>query len=723
MARLSAKKVADLEALLAAGWQAHARGEFEPARAQYRKALKIDPLRYEALYLSGLALAQQGVAGEAAIFLRRALQRRPTDPDALYNLACVLTDGGTATEAAAVSRRLVALKPDHFNGYNALGVANQRRQQPADAAFSQAVRLAPADVDARLNLASTLRDPVAAAQHVRRALALAPASAAGWAALGSAAGEEKAYRRSLAITPERADASLNLANQLAQYQRFDEARALLEALLIRDPTDTAARNSLAAFCLRGGDALAAVALYRVSLALAPADGLVWNFYGNACLPLARLPQAFGAYRRSTWIVPEDCSGLSNRLMAQVYDPAPDRGDLADAAAAFRQAAQHLRFSPVATGPADRRLRLGFLSPDFGWHPVGYYVLGLFQHLNRNQFEIFVYSDRRISDARTAALRAAADCWVETAGINDDALADMVRRDDVDIAIDLSGHGAANRLPVLGRRPAPLQVTAGGHLGSSHLTVVDYVLGDGRIIPLGAAGYTEKVLRHPTGYVSYAPPEDAPAVGPLPAAHNGHVTLGCFQNPAKLVGPTVDLFGRVLAALPGSRMIFGYAGMTDPAVVARIAGQLGAAGIDRDRLTFLGGAGRLDFLARYNLVDLAPDTVPCNGGLTTCEALWMGVPVVTIAGTRFTDRPALSHLSHAELVDWVATSTDDYVAKLVALAGDLDRLATIRAGLRARIASSPLCDHQAYTDGVEHLLRLAWARRVADLPPIDIDLKA
>ncbi len=326
-------------------------------------------------------------------------------------------------------------------------------------------------------------------------------------------------------------------------------------------------------------------------------------------------------------------------------------------------------------------------------------------------ETVCYSDRMVEDDLTRRFQAAAAQWRDVAGVSDQRLAEQIRADQIDILFDLAGHTAHNRLLVFARKPAPIQVTWAGYVGSTGLKAMDYLIADRYEIPPDAERhYRERLLRMPDGYVCYDPPVYAPQVARLPALDHGQVTFGCFNNPAKITPQAIEVWARILRQLPGARLVLKYKGWSDCGVARRFTEMFAAQAIDPGRLELLGSSPHVKLLAEYNRIDLALDPFPYNGGLTTCEALWMGVPVVTCPSETFASRHSLSHLSNVGLTETIARDLDEYVELAVSLAGDLPRLAGLRAGLRARMAASPLCDATRFAANLASRLQEVWEQR-------------
>ena len=356
---------------------------------------------------------------------------------------------------------------------------------------------------------------------------------------------------------------------------------------------------------------------------------------------------------------------------------------------------------AAAAKPRRRLRLGFVSPDFCQHPVGFFLIRALENLDRREAEIVCYNDRAAKDRLTSRFQAAASLWRDVLGWNHERLAAQIRDDKIDILFDLAGHTAHNRMLTFVRKPAPIQITWIGYEGTTGLSAIDYLLADRYMVPEAAeAYYREKVLRLPDCYLCYDPPEDAPAVSALPALRSGRVTFASCNNLAKINAEVVAAWAEILRRVPRARLLLKYRGLEDEGLRARYLDLFAAQGIAADRLDIEGWSPLGELLARHDGIDVALDPFPFAGGVTTCNALWMGVPVVTWPGETFASRHALSYLSTVGLTETIAGSREEYVEIAVRLAADLPRLAAIRAGLRQQMAASPLCDGQAVRAGVD-----------------------
>jgi predicted O-linked N-acetylglucosamine transferase (SPINDLY family) len=529
--------------------------------------------------------------------------------------------------------------------------------------------------------------------------------------LGRPAEAEACCRRVLQLSPDHVEAWIDLGNVLRAQAQFTEAADCYRRALQLQPDHAGVHNNLGNTLNDLGQFHEAIAAYHEALRLKPD---YTEAYSNLASVLHRLPdldEALACYRRALELNPRLSIVASNYLCVLRYPPtttpAAYRAALADFERRHAAPLRALWRKPANAPEPDRPLRVGFVSPRLAHGPVGAFLIRALENLDRRQFPLTFYSDGVADDAMTARFRAVAAQWHDVAAWADDRLAEQVREDQVDILFDLAGHAPRNRLLVFARRPAPVQITWIDSVGSTGLSAMDYVVGDPYEIPPEAeSSYTERVLRMPQTYVCFDPPDDAPPVGPLPAASNGYVTFASFNNPAKIAPEVVELWTRILQRVPGSRLVLKFHGF-DESFNRRRYGELFARlGVSDDRVEFQGGAPHAEFLAAYNGVDVGLDPI-YNGGLTTCEALWMGVPVVTCPGETFPRRHSLSHLSNVGLTETIAGRLDDYVERAATLAADLPRLTAIRAGLRSRVAASPLCDGPRFAANLMALLRNAW----------------
>lgn len=573
----------------------------------------------------------------------------PPAIDALREEALRALQAGRPQVALAAAVRWCKLEPRSAAARNVLGIACRQsgRLAEAIARLTEAVGLAPDFFDARVNLGNALLDA------------------------GDADGALAHYRYALALEPRAASVHNNLGNLHRE---------------LRQPAE-------------------ALACYRQALALEPRHANAWNNVGNVLKDLGDAEGALDAFRRSLALAPNRADVWSNYLFTL---------NVSDRASAERIAAEHRafgqRFAPLLPPlpdaehtRGDGRLKVGYVSADFRRHAVATFFAPLLEAHDRARVEAFCYYNGPRADDVTASIEAHAEHFVPVSGIPDRALAERIRQDGIDVLVDLSGHTADNRLPLFFLRPAPVQATWLGYLAPTGVPTIDWRITDARADPEGSldAPGLERPWRLPRTMWCYRPYAQAPEVAPPARVAAGFVTFGCLNNPGKVSPTMLEAWAQILRAVSSSRLLL----LTSPhpARVADVATGFARAGIAPDRVEQVARAPLADYLHRYARIDVALDTWPYNGGTTSCDALWMGVPVVTLATDRPFARSGASILAQLDLADLVAATPARYVAFACALAADSGRLARLRSTLRPRMAASPLTDAAAFAREFEAAL--------------------
>ena len=649
------------------------------------------------------AYHRAGQPTEAVPLYQQVLAADSGNVEAHYLLGAACHALGQAEAAIASLAQAIRLRPDHAEAHNHLGavLSQQGELDAAISSFEHAVRLRPASAEMSENLRLVLatRDNTLGNDLV---------------AQGKLDEAAACFRRVVALIPEFADAHISLGAVLEKQDNLDEAAACCRRALELNPDLAEAHFNLGAVLLKQADVDEAIACYQRALELKPNFAEAHYNLGIAQKYQGRIEEAMASFQKALEAQPQFAAAHSTALLALQYHSGTTLAQLAAAHGEYDE--RHAAPLRATWRPhdnqrdPDRKLRLGFVSPDLGCHPVGYFLIRVLENLDGSQAETACYSDRLPADAMTNRLRAAATNWRNVRALSDEQLADQIRADRIDIAFDLAGHTGNNRLPAFARKPAPIAITWIGYAGTTGLKAMDYLLADRFEVPADAEPYVqERVLRMPAGYVCYDPPPDAPSVSPLPALARGYVTFGSFNNPAKITPQVVDVWARILRRVAGARLVLKYLGMSDPSTMRRLTDMFAKRGVDSSRLDLLGWSCHEDVLRQYQRIDVALDPFPYGGGLTTCESLWMGVPVVTCPGETFASRHALSHLSNVGLTETIADDLEGYVLLATGLATDLPRLAVIRARLRQQVAESPLCNGKRFAENFIDVLRGVWRR--------------
>jgi protein O-GlcNAc transferase len=693
------------------GLSAYARGQFEEAADQARRALGIDPADAAAHDNLSLFLSALGQHVEAEAAARQALALHPKMANAAHNLGLALQAQGRFADAEPPLRQSLAVFPHNPDVWNNLAVGLEKLQRIPEAivCLERAVQLRPDFQLAEKNLQRLRSLPLP------NALMSNTANNRGLQLLseGNRDQAEVAFRRALYMSPALPEPAFNLAKVLLLKKQFLEAEKLLRQTLEQRPNLAEVHYHVGYLYFCQNRLTEAEAAYRRCLELDPSHVQALNNLGASVLNNQGRPEeARAVYQQALALEPDTASCHSNMLFNENYVPDVTLADLAEAHAGWE--ARHgapLRstWRPYTqTANPDRPLRLGFLSGDFFLHPVGLFLAPVLRRLDREQWFTVCYANQEKNDDLTQELAALAGLWRWVPEWSDEKLADQIRADAINLLIDLSGHTGRNCLLAMARRPAPVQLTWAGYVGTTGLSAIDYLIADRFHVPIGwETHYREKVLRLPDGYVCYQPPTYAPPVGPLPARANGYVTFGSFNNTAKINRRVIALWGEILRRVPRSRLILKYHWLDDAGLRQRLTDRFAAEGIPAERLELQGTTMHSVQLQQYNRLDLALDPFPYSGGLTTLEASWMGVPVVTCPGETFASRHSLSHLSNIGMMESIAQDQADYLAKAVSLTADLPRLAELRSGLRQRMAHSPLCDLDRFVGQFTSALRGVW----------------
>lgn len=630
--------------------------------------------------------------------LQDAVRLQPRLAGAHNNLGNVLLAMGRADQALAAFDVALSVQPNlavaHGNRGRALLALGQ--PQEAASAFHQAVAARPTDVALRIHLATALRAAgrvTEAVLHLREVMTLAPDRVdAGFVlgellqAQGDVAGAVEAWSQVLAQDPTHAEAACNLS--LAAPERGESVLSAVLSAGVTGERRAAVLNNLGSLMWQQDRVSDAVAAYREAVAVAPTSAQALSHLAQALRRQARWDEADAVLSVLIEREPDLLTARSDRLLLRSYRQASaqDAVRLRAEAAAF---GARVRAAPVVRTPRGAGpLRVGLVSADLRWHPVGRLAQAWLPALARS-CELFVYANARSPDAVTAALQGEGVRWCDITAWDDDAAASRIATDRIDVLVDLNGHTGGHRLGVFARRPAPRQFSWLGYAGSTGLPEMDGFIGDGWLLPADAeAGFVEPLVRLPDSFTVCVPPQ-APDVAPL----GREPWFGSFNGLHKLSDDVLALWSRVLAQVPGSRLLIKAPGLQhaseQQALLDRWPG-------DRAQVVLEGPGALADYLQAFSRVDIALDPFPYGGGMTTLDGLWMGVPVLTLPGPAPISRQGLSFLQTLGLADdWVAADAEDFVHRAGLRMQDRAGLAALRAGLRDRMRNSRLCDADTF----------------------------
>lgn len=691
---MSARESKSLQ-FLQQGLSLHQGGHYAEALRQYQLAIDEWPENADAWHLSGMALDQTRNHAAAVQRIEKAIALHPASANYWVNLAVALISLGRLDDAEAALRRAISIDPNSASAFNNLGnlMRQRRRENEAIAAYDRTLVLAPNHLNAIKSLATLLIRRRAHAQAIaliQRATRTDPDDPDVWLLLAQAHYEQGQFAAAQApietavrLAPQSPTAIGNLGKNLSKLKRFDEA----------------------------------IVCFKKSLALDGKDPIATNGIAAAHWALGNIPLALDYAQQNFDLDQSNANGLSYLLFLNNY---VEQASPSESLAMHRSWDQ--RFGIVESGLSkpptnswqpDKRLRVGFVSPDFRHHSVAYFIEPVFAHHDKDHFEFFAYHCAPDFDATSARLKELVEHWRDVSRQNARELAELVRQDRIDVLIDLAGHTANNRLLSFAQRPAPVQITYLGYPNTTGLSAIDYRITDDRADPPASSDgvSSEQLIRMPDCFLCYQAVPDLPPADTPPQAKNGVITFGSFNVLSKISAPTIDCWINVLRAVPGSRLRLKSLGLASGSAIDRLSKKFAAGGITTERLIFEPYTdSHLDHMTRYREVDIGLDTFPYNGTTTTLEALWMGVPVITLTGDRHAARVGSSLLSAAGLSELVAGSPQHYVQIAKALAEDTARLSDYHASLRHRIANSPLTDGPRFAVEFGKLLRQAWQNR-------------
>ena len=666
----------------------HQNGRLTEAEGLYLQILAAQPLHPETLHFIGIASLQRGQNQAALAYFDQALAVRPDWPDALSNRGEALRALGRPEEAVAAYERAINLNPrfpQAFNNLgNALGALGNHNQ--ALAAYQKAIELLPGYAEAHNNLGGVLKK------------------------LGHLDESATTYRRAVAMKPGYFQALTNLGTVLKESGQLDKAIDILRQAIALRPDYPDAHYNLGNALKEKGLLDEAVTAYHRVTTLKRGVEQAPNPQGESSKERGRFDEVLVAFRQAMLALrPESAEAHGHLLLAMLHQQLDDREVAEEHFLWQRQHAQpasEWMEPPSQDQRTGKRLRIGYVSPDFREHSVTRFLLPLMENHDREKFEIFAYSEVTTPDETTTRIQSLTDGWRDTLGLGDAQVAELIREDGIDILVDLAGHTAGNRLLVFARRPAPVQVTWLGYPGTTGLDAMTHRLTDVHADPPGMTEdlHSESLVHLPHSAWCFSA-TDSPAVA---LRLQRGVVFGCFNNFAKVTDPMLQMWAQILAAVPDSSLLLKSPVFGEKVTCERVRSLFKRHGIAPERILLRDRIrSQAEHLALYHEMDIALDTFPYHGTTTTCEALWMGVPVVTLEGTSHRSRVGVSLLNNMELKQLIAKSPEEYMRIASSLANDVPELEAMQRILRERMLGSPLMDAPRFARDIESAYQTIW----------------
>jgi protein O-GlcNAc transferase len=529
-------------------------------------------------------------------------------------------------------------------------------------------------------------------------------------------------QRAIQNNPNIADTYFNLGASLKKQGQDEEAVASYQKALLLNPTFFEAYNNLGIICYEHGQYGEASIYYQKALQFNPTFFEAFRNLGAVFKAQGLIIEAENAFKHALQIKPDLSSCYSDVLFGMNYQTRYNNQSIF---------VEHLQFAERYEKPLayfisahkneraySRPLKIGYISPDFRRHSVAYFIEPIINAHNKDQFEIFCYSDVIVQDDVTKRIQEHADQWRNIVGMTDKYVAGLLRKDQIDILVDLTGHTMNNRMLVFCRKPAPIQISWIGYPATTGLSTIDYKIVDAYTDPIGMTDpfYTENLIRLPQSFLCYQPEQNGPEVNNLPSSKSGHITFGSFNDLAKVSPAVVSLWSEIVNKVSNSSLIIKSKGLSDKDTCNRFLEMFVQHGIDRERIILLPlTLSTEEHLRMYNNIDIALDTFPYNGTTTTCEAMWMGVPVITLAGNAHVSRVGISLLSNVGLKEFIAQTENEYILIAAKLAADINKLQMLRSNLRTMLKNSPLTNTEQFVFDLENSYRKMWESWCISIP--------
>jgi protein O-GlcNAc transferase len=635
---------------------------------------------------------------------------------------------GNFQHAEDICRKILKAQPNNIRAHNLLGdiLRGERKFDESIIHYKRAMKIDPKFPASYFNLGKTLQQKGEfddAITYYQKVIDLDPAFPGSYVNLGNIYQEKglfdnaiNCYQKAIELDPNFPGSYVNLGNIYQEKGLFDNAVNCYQKAISINPIHVTAFHNLGHVYQEKGLFSDAIAFYQKALQLNPLRADTYSSLGNVYFNQGNLDKAEECFRHALNLKPDSLYAYQHLLLLVNCNSRYDMQNIY---------CEHLNFAKQLAEPLystiipfinertpDRRLKIGYVSSDFRRHSVSFFIEPVLYTHNKKHFEIFCYSTYHKQDDVTLRLQGYADNWINIAGMSDEKAAELIREDKIDILIDLAGHTAYSRILLFARKPAPIQVTWIGYPATTGLATIDYKIVDKYTDPPGITEhfYTEELIRLNDCFLCYLPDSNSPTVAELPSVSTDHVTFGSFNHFAKISPEIISLWAKILKTIPNSHLVLKSKSLSDITVCSSLIAAFAQKNIAAERITlFSWMTSQREHLDLYNRIDIGLDTFPYNGATTTCEALWMGIPVITLEGTTPASRVGVSLMSNVGLPELIAKTQEEYIRIAVNLANDTKKLQKLRRELRNIMACSPLTNAKQFTVNLEHSYHKMWEK--------------
>lgn len=698
------------------------KGKFNDSEKLALSITKKFPNHQFAWKVLGATLEKKNKDFKSLYAKKMAVKLIPNDIEALINLANILYKLKNYKDAETNIKKVLKLNPNFAIAYCNLGNILQKLEKFKDAEknYLKAINLKPDLTDAYYNLACNLEKMNRysdALKNYKKAVKLNSKFAECYNNIGNVLLKlnkykqaKNSYQKAINLEPKNPEFLNNQGSVMRLLKEHSKAIEILEKAINIKPSFAEAYNNLALTYHDLGKLNEAKKSFKKSIDINKNFALAYNSFGHFLYDTWRLDEAELNLKKAIKLKPKSSTFYSNLLFLKSLSSFYTSKHYEDAVAFGDKLNQDIssKYSKWLYKKNKKKLRIGFVSPDFKNHPVGLFLEGLLENFDRSSIELFAYYLDSKEDDFTKKLKPLFNNWRCLYNTNDNDAAKIIYEDEINILIDLAGHTVNNRMVIFSKKPSPVQITWLGYWATSGLKEMDYIFGDPYVTPIDETEkFTEKVWRLPESYFCLKEPKYNLKVKPLPAISNGFITFGCFNNIIKMNNEVIQVRSKILNAIPNSKLFLKDKKLSNEHWCKEVLKKYADQGVDQNRLILMGSSSREEYLNSYNKIDIALSPFPYGGGTTTIEGLWMGVPALTKKGNSFISRIGETISYNAGFPDWIAKDNEEYISKAIKFSSNIDNLAMIRENMREKIITKPIFDIKTFTRNFQDSLTDIW----------------